>query len=89
MKIINSLIIGSLGVLSTLYLLNPGAGIFFEIPDNIPIIGNLDEAAAVAMLISCLAYFGIDIPRIFGRGAARSKDEEHESAKAVDAKVID
>lgn len=32
------------------YILNPGAGIFELIPDNIPLIGNLDEAGA-AMLI--------------------------------------
>ena len=29
-----------------IYLLNPTAGIFELLPDNLPIIGNLDEGAA-------------------------------------------
>jgi len=29
------------------YILNPGAGVFELLPDNLPIIGNLDEGAAV------------------------------------------
>lgn len=40
------LIIISVGMLSGLYLLNPGFGIFELIPDGIPFIGNLDEASA-------------------------------------------
>lgn len=54
-----------LGLLSAVYLLNPTAGFFELIPDNIPIIGNLDEAAAVALLLMCLRYFGYELPDIF------------------------
>ncbi|MDX2480770.1 MAG: DUF1232 domain-containing protein [Desulfuromusa sp.] len=54
-----------LGLFSLIYLLNPTAGFFELIPDNIPIIGNLDEAAAVALLLMCLRYFGYDLPNIF------------------------
>lgn len=61
------LVVIILGLLSALYLINPGAGIFELIPDNIPFIGNLDEAAAVALLLACLRYFGIELPDIFGR----------------------
>lgn len=53
------------GLLSLLYLFNPTAGVFELIPDNIPGIGNLDEATAVLLLISCLRYFGIDIANLF------------------------
>lgn len=56
-----------LGLFCLIYLLNPGAGIFELIPDNLPFIGNLDEAAAVAMLLMCLKYFGINLPDIFRR----------------------
>lgn len=54
------------GALSVLYLANPGAGVFAEIPDNFPIIGNLDEAAVTAILLSVLSYFGIDLKHLFG-----------------------
>lgn len=56
-----------LGLLAVLYLLNPGAGIFEIIPDNLPLVGNLDEAAAVALLLLCLRYYGIELPDIFRR----------------------
>lgn len=56
-----------IGLLALLYLLNPTAGVFEIIPDNLPIIGNLDEAAAVALLLMCLKYFGIELPNIFKR----------------------
>ncbi len=62
-----------LGLLATLYILNPTAGFFEIIPDNLPLIGNLDEAAAVALLLMCLKYFGIDLPNIFRRGEAEDK----------------
>lgn len=54
-----------LGLLSVVYLLNPTAGIFELIPDNIPLIGNLDEAAAVTLLLMCLRYFGYELPDLF------------------------
>ena len=48
-----------------MYLLNIGAGFIELIPDNIPLVGNLDEAGAAALLIMCLSYFGIDLTNIF------------------------
>jgi hypothetical protein len=35
-----------LSVLGCIYLLNPGAGILELLPDNLPLVGNLDEGAA-------------------------------------------
>ncbi|MBM3289831.1 MAG: hypothetical protein FJY92_06730 [Candidatus Hydrogenedentes bacterium] len=53
--------VAMLGILaSAFWLLNFTFGIV-EIPDNLPLVGNLDEAAAAAMLFSCLRYLGIDI----------------------------
>jgi uncharacterized membrane protein YkvA (DUF1232 family) len=66
-------IVFGLGLLSVLYILNPTAGFFEIIPDNLPFIGNLDEAAAVALLLMCLKYFGIDLPNIFRRGEKNEK----------------
>jgi hypothetical protein len=58
-------IVFCLGLISTMYLLNIGAGFIELIPDNIPLVGNLDEAGAAALLIMCLGYFGIDLTNIF------------------------
>ncbi|OGU54416.1 MAG: hypothetical protein A2V66_10805 [Ignavibacteria bacterium RBG_13_36_8] len=60
-------IVFCLGVISILYLLNIGVGIIELIPDNIPFIGNLDDAGAVALLLMCLRYFGFDVTNIFKR----------------------
>ena len=46
---------------SAVYLLNLGCGTIFELPDVLPIIGNMDEAAATWLLFSALGYFGIDL----------------------------
>ena len=54
-----------IGILSLVYLINPGMGIFEIIPDNLPIIGNLDEAGAAVLLIAVLKYFGVDLTRFF------------------------
>ena len=54
-------------ILSVIYLVNPGAGIIEFLPDNLPLIGNLDEATATAVLLACARYFGLDLARFFGR----------------------
>ena len=55
-----------IGLMSFLYLLNPTLGVFEFIPDNLPLIGNLDEVTATTILLSSLAYFGIDLKELFG-----------------------
>ncbi len=73
MKPLKSLAVFITGLLATLYLFNPGAGFFEIIPDNFPIIGNLDEAGATALLLACLRYFGVDVFSLF---KGKRKDEE-------------
>jgi len=63
---LKSTLVGFIGIISFLYLVNPGLGVFEFIPDMIPFIGNLDEGAASFFLLSALAYFGIDLRNIFG-----------------------
>ncbi|MGE3725374.1 MAG: hypothetical protein AB7I41_07480 [Candidatus Sericytochromatia bacterium] len=60
-KTLKNVWFGGLGLLSLLYILNPGAGIFEMIPDNLPLLGNLDEATAVALLLASLRYYGLDL----------------------------
>ncbi len=58
-------------VLSVLYLLNPDMGLVEFLPDNFPIVGNLDEVGATLLLLGCLDYLGIQLPgfvtRLFRR----------------------
>jgi len=43
-----------LGVLGVVYILNPTAGIFELLPDNLPILGNLDEGLAAILIWASL-----------------------------------
>ena len=40
----------ALSVIGIIYLLNPTAGVFEFIPDNLPFVGNLDEGAAAYLV---------------------------------------
>ncbi len=71
-----SIVIAILGIISLVYIFNPSAGFIEIIPDNFPIIGNLDEAAATILLLSCLSYFGIDLFNIFKKDASHSSDRD-------------
>ncbi len=42
----------TLAIFGLVYILNPGFGVFEFIPDNLPIIGNLDEGVAVMLILA-------------------------------------
>jgi len=46
-------------ILSIAYLMNIGFGVFEIIPDNVPLIGNLDDAGAVLLLLKSLVKLNI------------------------------
>ena len=46
-----------LAILGLIYVLNPTAGILELIPDNIPVIGNLDEGVAYMLIYAGLVEF--------------------------------
>lgn len=50
-------------IICIIYIINPGSGIIEIIPDVIPIVGNLDEAAVTAI--------GLEIIRRLREGQAR------------------
>lgn len=79
-----SLLVTIVGLASAFYLINPGAGVFELIPDNLPFVGNIDEAGAVALLISCLAYWGLDAGALFGRGGKKDKDEKTAKGSVIE-----
>jgi uncharacterized membrane protein YkvA (DUF1232 family) len=60
------LVLGA-AALALIYLINPGAGFIELIPDNFPIIGNMDELGAAAILIGAMRYYGIDPLHLFER----------------------
>ena len=57
----------ALGIISVIYILNITFGVVEFLPDNLPIVGNIDEALVTGILIAVMQYFGIDITRIFKR----------------------
>ncbi|GAB4574182.1 MAG: hypothetical protein Kow0077_19440 [Anaerolineae bacterium] len=68
-NLIQKLFVLVVTLIAGLYLANPTAGILELIPDVTPVVGNLDEATAMALLISGLSYFGVNVgwlTHIFG-----------------------
>lgn len=74
------------GIIAFVYIVNPGAGIFELIPDVIPFVGNLDEATATALLLSSLAYFGIDFGHMFNTHMQIKKESVDAGLNDVDKK---
>jgi uncharacterized membrane protein YkvA (DUF1232 family) len=78
MRVLKDLFVLALGFFAAFYLVNPTAGFLEFIPDVLPIVGNLDEASATALLLSALAYFGLDVSRLFGNRANRYTDRRYD-----------
>jgi hypothetical protein len=66
------------GLLSAIYLFNPGAGIFELIPDNIPGLGNVDEGLAAYVLFSVVSYL---LGKNVGMFGAKPSEEKGGAAK--------
>lgn len=49
-------------ILGGLYIVNPTAGIFELLPDALPLVGNLDEAAVMFLIFSAMRYLGWTLP---------------------------
>jgi uncharacterized membrane protein YkvA (DUF1232 family) len=67
MRVLKEMFIVLAAVVSVIYLINPTAGLLEFIPDNFPILGNLDEAAAVLILLNTLRYYGLDLTKALYR----------------------
>jgi hypothetical protein len=75
-----------IGVISAIWLLNPPG---LNLDDTIPLVGNLDEAAAALVLINCLAYFGFDLTRMFkATERAATKASSNNAVVEMEAEVI-
>lgn len=65
-QLLKNMVIITLGAIGMLYLMFPTLGIFELIPDAIPFIGNLDEFAATMLVLNTLAYYGLDLSKLYG-----------------------
>jgi len=63
----------ALAVVGIIYILNPTSGFIEVIPDNIPLIGNIDEGVAVMLILA-----GI-VEAIEGKKIRKSKKEQPEN----------
>lgn len=64
------LLIAFAGLLAFIYLVNPTLGLFEFLPDNLPLVGNVDEATATMVLLGVLRYFGWDLTNLFSERKA-------------------
>lgn len=69
-------------IVSVVYVLNPGAGLFELLPDALPVVGNLDEAAFVTLFFACMRGLRtlreekkLAAPRATSRKQERSREE--------------
>jgi hypothetical protein len=79
MRIFRELFIIGLAGVAVIYLINPTAGFLELIPDNFPVVGNLDEATATLILLNTLRYYGLDLTRPFDRSRKEKIQERRTS----------
>jgi hypothetical protein len=66
----------SFGVMvSILYLANFTFGVV-EIPDNLPVVGNVDEVFFSFVLIACLEYLGLHVTPFINRMPSHQQNDE-------------
>lgn len=68
------------GLLSLIYLFNPGSGLVEFIPDVIPGLGNVDEGLAAYVLISVISY-------LTGKEFGLFSTKKEEEVKTIDSSV--
>jgi len=75
-RAVKEVFILGLAALAGIYLINPTAGIFELLPDNIPLVGNVDEATATLILLSTLRHYGLDLTRLYGKSREEEKEKQ-------------
>ena len=74
-RLLQEMTVIALSVIALIYLANPTAGVIELIPDNIPFVGNLDEAGAVLILMNTLRYYGIDLAGVWDRDKPKRQEQ--------------
>jgi uncharacterized membrane protein YkvA (DUF1232 family) len=73
----------TLAVIGVVYILNPTFGLLELLPDNLPIIGNLDESVAVMLILA-----GI-VEALEGRKNRQTEKDKPERSKKIVASETD
>ena len=66
-QVIKTIIVICIGIISFMTIFRIGQQYIEFIPDGLPWIGNLDEAAAGALFLKCLKYLGLDFTNLFDK----------------------
>lgn len=66
-QVIKTIIVICIGIISFMTIFRIGQQYIEFIPDGLPWIGNLDEAAAGALFLKCLKYLGLDLTKLFDK----------------------
>ena len=72
-RLFKEMVIVGLGLFAVVYLIFPTLGIFELIPDAVPLIGSMDEAAATVVIVNTLNYYGLDLGRLYGKPKKRRR----------------
>jgi len=73
-RLLKEMFILFVAAIAVIYLLNPSFGLLELIPDNVPLIGNMDEAGVTLILLSTLKYYGLDLTNLYGVFAKRKTE---------------
>lgn len=77
------------GVICGAYLANFGMGVGWEIPDNFPIVGNIDEIVVSLILFICLDALGIGPDRFLKRKGKGLSGRPDEGQSVKDAEIVE
>ena len=77
------------GVICGAYLANFGLGVGWEIPDNLPVVGNIDEILVSLILFKCMETLGIGPGTLFKKGNGKVANRPDEGAPVKDAEIVD
>lgn len=78
MRWLKDLFVIALAMAAGIYLMNPTLGFFELLPDALPGVGNIDEAAATLVIVNAFRYFGFDITSLFRREGLPARRREND-----------
>lgn len=78
-----SWLVYTMAIIGVVYILNPTFGLLELIPDNLPIIGNLDESVAVMLILA-----GI-VEALEGKKVRKSQNKAATESPKIESAEVD